>query len=384
MDPIAVHFHEIALKGKNRARFERALRNNLETALKPLGQLRTRSIGGRVIIDGDADADEVFKRSLSVFGVAHSIKAKRIPRDLDAAAELVLEAVRARRPATFRVSTRRHDKRFPHTSLDVDRSIGRHVHEATSIPVKLLGAELDVSVVILDDEILVGVDKERGEGGLPVGTGGRVAALLSGGIDSPVAAWRMMKRGCHVDFVHFHSHPLVDRKSIEKAEELAEILTKWQYTTRLHLVPLADIQTACRLHAPAPLRVILYRRFMVRIAQAIARKYRCRALVTGESLGQVASQTLQNLAAVDAVSRIPILRPLIAMDKQEIVDQAHHIGTFEVSIEPDTDCCQLFMPPKPALHSSDEECKEGEKDLDVDALVKDALSKTEMVTFRWP
>lgn len=384
MDPIAVHFHEIALKGKNRSRFERALRHNLETALKPLGPIRTRSVGGRVLIDGEADEDEVMKRALDVFGVAHAIRATRLPRDLDAAADLVLERVRERSPATFRVCTRRHDKRFPHTSLEVDRLIGARVHEATGIPVKLLGAELEAQVVILDDQILVGIDKQRGEGGLPVGTGGRVATLLSGGIDSPVAAWRMMKRGCHVDFVHFHSHPLVDRKSIEKAEELAEILTRWQYTTRLHLVPLADIQTACRLHAPAPLRVILYRRFMVRIAQVLARKYRCRALVTGESLGQVASQTLSNLAAVDAVSTMPILRPLIAMDKQEIVDQSHRIGTFEVSIEPDTDCCQLFMPPKPALHTSDEECTEGEKELDVAALVKDALAKTETVTFRWP
>lgn len=384
MELIAVHFHEIALKGKNRALFESALRENLKAALSPLGETRVRSVEGRILIETAGDPEEAVERTRQVFGVAHCFRVQRLPRDLDAVAEVVLADVQKRRPASFRVSTRRNDKRFPHTSVEVDRLIGAKVHEQTGIPVKLSGAELNAWVLILADEILVGTDKREGVGGLPVTTGGRVAALLSGGIDSPVAAWRMMKRGCHIDFVHFHSHPLVDRKSIEKAEELVQRLTRWQYRSRLHLVPLAEIQTQTRLHAPEPLRVILYRRFMVRIAERIARRHRCRALVTGESLGQVASQTLSNLSAVDAVATMPMLRPLIGMDKQEIIDQAHRIDTFSVSIEPDQDCCRLFLPPKPALHATDEECTEAEKALDVEGLVADAVKRRETVLLRYP
>lgn len=384
MELIAVHFHEIALKGGNRSSFESTLRTNLRAALAPLGECRVKSVEGRILVETTADPALAVDSMRQVFGVAHCSHVKRMPRDLDAVAAEVLAAVEKRRPSSFRISTRRNDKRFPKTSVDVDRYIGAKVHEATGIPVKLAGAEMNAWVLILADEILVGTDKKEGVGGLPVGTAGRVAALLSGGIDSPVAAWRMMKRGCHVDFVHFHSHPLVDKRSIEKAEELVERLTRWQLTSRLHLIPLAEIQTQVRLHAPEPLRVILYRRFMVRIAERVARRYRCRALATGESIGQVASQTLSNLAAVDAVAELPMLRPLIAMDKQEIIDQAERIDTFSVSIEPDQDCCRLFLPKKPEIHATDQMCIDAEKALDVEGLVKDAMRRREMLTFRWP
>ncbi|MHC4490921.1 MAG: tRNA sulfurtransferase, partial [Planctomycetota bacterium] len=216
-------------------------------------------------------------------------------------------------------------------------------------------------------------------GGLPVGTGGRVAVLMSGGIDSPVAAWRMINRGCRADLLHFHSHPLVDRTTQEKARDLAEILTQWQYRTRLHLVPLAQVQTEVRLHCPERLRVILYRRFMVRIGEWIARRRRCRALVTGESLGQVASQTLSNLATVDAVATLPVLRPLIGMDKQEIVRLAERLETYPISIQPDQDCCRLFVPAHPATKSTPAELEEAERALDVGALAKDAVERTETV-----
>ncbi len=384
MELIAVHFHEVALKGKNRAGFEAMLRANLRTVLEPLGEVRVASVEGRILVETAADPALAVARIREVFGVAQCFHVQRMPRDLDAVAALILAEVERRRPASFRISTRRNDKRFRRTSVDVDRYVGAKVHEATGIPVKLSGAELNAWIIVLKDEILVGTNKLEGAGGLPVGTGGRVAALLSGGIDSPVAAWRMMKRGCHVDFIHFHSHPLVDKKSIEKAEELAERLTRWQYTSRLHLVPLAEVQTQVRLHAPEEMRVLLYRRFMVRIAERIASRYRCRALVTGESIGQVASQTLANLAAVDAVATRPVLRPLVAMDKQEIIQQAERIDTFNVSIEPDQDCCRLFLPPKPALFATAEQCADAEKDLDVEGLVFDAVKRKELVRFRWP
>jgi len=234
-----------------------------------------------------------------------------------------------------------------------------------------------VHLAVLRDEILLAVDKRPGPGGLPVGTGGRVAVLLSGGIDSPVAAWRMINRGCRADLVHFHSWPLVDRTTQEKARDLAAVLSRWQFRSRLHLVPLAEIQKEVRLKAPEALRVILYRRFMVRLAERIAKRRKCRALVTGESLGQVASQTLENLGTVDAVATLPVLRPLIGMDKREIIAAAERLGTYDISIRKDQDCCQLFVPPKPATKSTPWQAENAEAELDVEALVEDALARTE-------
>ncbi|MBX5483552.1 MAG: tRNA 4-thiouridine(8) synthase ThiI [Myxococcaceae bacterium] len=385
MDPISIHFHEIALKGKNRANFERRLQANLQAALGPLGRIKVVRHPGGLLIDGDADPAEVVARAREVCGVAYAMRVKRHPQDdLEGVARTIVEAIRREQPSSFRITSRRRDKSYDLTSERVNQVLGKMVKDATGVPVRLNGAALEAFVVVMDGQTLVGTEKIKAVGGLPVGTAGRVTALLSGGIDSPVAAWRMMKRGCSVDFVHFHSYPRVDRATIEKAEELVERLTRWQYRSKLFLVPLLEIQTAARLQAPEKLRVLLYRRFMVRIAQKIAERRRSRALVTGESVGQVASQTLQNIAAVDAVAKMPVLRPLCGMDKQEIVDQAKQLGTFEISIQPDQDCCQLFLPKHPAVASSDAECAEAEKAMDVDGLVARALAATERLTFRWP
>jgi thiamine biosynthesis protein ThiI len=208
-----------------------------------------------------------------------------------------------------------------------------------------------------------------------------VAALLSGGIDSPVAAWRMINRGCRADFVHFHSHPLVDKTTQEKARDLVAVLTPWQLRSRLYLVPLAEVQKEIRLKAPEAMRVILYRRFMVRIAERLARRRRCRALVTGESLGQVASQTLDNIATVDKVATMPILRPLIGTDKRDIIAMAERLGTFAISVRPDQDCCQLFVPPRPVTKSWPSQAEAAEAALDVAALVEDAAARTEKADF---
>ncbi|HYX92608.1 MAG TPA: THUMP domain-containing protein, partial [Myxococcaceae bacterium] len=301
MDPISIHFHEVALKGRNRAHFELRLRGNISTAVAPLGQFRVNRYPGGLLLEGEGeDRAEVLRRVTQVCGVAYAMPVARLPYDLEAVARGVVDAIRQSGARTFRISARRPDKRHGLGSDKVNQIVGKMVQDATGLPVKLAGADLEAFAYCLPDQILLSTTKLRAVGGLPVGTAGRVAALLSGGIDSPVAAWRMMKRGCRVDFVHFHSYPRVDRTTIEKAQELAEQLTRWQYKTRLHLVPLLEIQTATRLYAPERLRVLIYRRFMVRLAQKIAERRRCRALVTGESVGQVASQTLQNIAAVDA------------------------------------------------------------------------------------
>jgi thiamine biosynthesis protein ThiI len=385
LDPISIHFHEVALKGRNRAHFEHRLRENVLTAVAPIGQFRLDRYPGGLLLEGEAeDRAEVLRRATQVCGVAYAMSVQRLPYDLEAVAGAVVDAIRRHGAKTFRITARRPDKRHGLGSDKVNQLVGQMVKDATQLQVRLSGAELEAFVYCLEDQILLGTAKVRAVGGLPVGTAGRVAALLSGGIDSPVAAWRMMKRGCRVDFVHFHSYPRVDRTTIEKAQELAERLTRWQYRSRLHLVPLLEIQTAARLYAPERLRVLIYRRFMVRLAQKIAQRRRCRALVTGESVGQVASQTLQNIAAVDAVAQLPILRPLCGMDKQEIIDQAEHIGTFETSIQPDQDCCQLFLPRHPSVNATPAECEEAESKMEVDALIHDALSRTTSEEYRWP
>ncbi len=385
LDPISIHFHEVALKGGNRGLFERRLRQNLLTAMAPLGNVRVDRYTGGMLIEGDdVDGAEVLRRALETCGVAHAMPVVRHGADPQAVAQTIIDTIRAERPKNFRITTRRRDKKYHQTSDELNRIIGGLVHTATGVPVKLNGPELEAFVLVYEDQMLVGTKKLRGVGGLPVGTAGKVAVLLSGGIDSPVAAFRMIKRGCRAEFVHFHSYPRVDRATIEKAEELTERLTRFQYRSRLHLVPLLEIQTAIRLAAPERLRVLLYRRFMVRLTEKIALRRGARALVTGESVGQVASQTLQNIAAVDAVANLPILRPLCGSDKQEIIDQAERIGTFETSILPDQDCCQLFLPKSPSTSSSDAECAAAEEKLDVDALVEDALSRIEVKEFFWP
>jgi tRNA uracil 4-sulfurtransferase len=385
LDPISIHFHEVALKGGNRALFERRLRRNIETAVGPLGHFRVNRYPGGLLLEGEGeDRAEVIRRVTQVCGVAHVMPVARLPNDLEAVARAIVETIHESGARTFRITARRPDKQYGLGSDKVNQIVGKMVKDATQIPVKLVGADLEAFVYCLRDQILLSTAKLRAVGGLPVGTAGRVAALLSGGIDSPVAAWRMIKRGCRVDFVHFHSYPRVDRTTIEKAQELAERLTRWQYKTRLHLVPLLEIQTAARLHAPERLRVVIYRRFMVRLAQRIAERRNCRALVTGESVGQVASQTLQNIAAVDAVAELPILRPLCGMDKQEIIDQAQKLGTFETSIQPDQDCCQLFLPRHPSVNATPRECEEAEAKMDVLGLMQDALARTTSEVYRWP
>jgi thiamine biosynthesis protein ThiI len=252
------------------------------------------------------------------------------------------------------------------------------------VRVDLHHAELDVCVEVLPAEAFVYCDRRPGAGGLPVGSSGTVAALMSGGIDSPVAAWRMMKRGCRVVFVHFHSVPYLPDTSQRKVRELVERLTQWQYFSTLYLVPFGEIQREVVLAVPPPARVAIYRRLMVRIAERLGRAAGAAALVTGDSLGQVASQTLQNLASIDAAAGLPILRPLIGMDKLEITAQAEALGTYEISIEPDADCCTLFVPRHPGTRMSREEAAALERPLDVEALVRAGVEGAAVERFDFP
>jgi thiamine biosynthesis protein ThiI len=297
----------------------------------------------------------------------------------------VEQAIAGRAFGSFRITARRAFKTFPLTSVELNRELGAHVlAQRPGCRVSLEHPELNVRVEVLPDEAFVYCDPQPGAGGLPVGTGGTVAALLSGGIDSPVAAWRLMRRGCRVVFVHFHSAPYLPDLSRGKARELVARLTQWQYYSRLFIVPFGEIQREVVLSVPPPARVVVYRRLMVRIAERLARHGGALALVTGESLGQVASQTLPNLTRIDEAASMPILRPLIGMDKLEITEQARALGTFEISIEPDADCCTLFTPRHPATRIEAEALAALEARLDLSRLVTAGVEAAQQELFEFP
>jgi tRNA uracil 4-sulfurtransferase len=383
---ILVHYHEIALKGRNRPFFLGKLADNLRRATADLEGARVRILPGRISLEvpDAASWDLVRERVARVFGVANFARAYDVAPDLEALKAAALGSLRGREFGSFRVTTKRSYKGFPKTSGEIDRELGAAVHQATGVRVNLGQPELTLFVEVLQDRIFYAWEKHKGPGGFPVGTSGRAVALLSGGIDSPVAAHRIMKRGCTVTLAHFHAFPLQDRTTIDKTRELARILTRFQLRTRLLLVPFAAVQQTIVARCPAPLRVVLYRRFMVRIAEALAGRARAKALVTGESLGQVASQTLDNMAVIDEAARGPILRPLVGMDKEEITAEARRIGTFDVSTLPDQDCCQLYVPKSPAVAATLAQVREAEAGLDVPGLVASAAGQAELERFDFP
>ena len=377
---ILVHYGEIALKKGNRPFFTRRLRENLEAAVGPLGVRAVEERMGRFVLrlDSGAAVDEIAARLARTFGVANFATAVRAPRELEPLTAAVEGLVVGRAFESFRITARRADPAYPHKSPELERHLGAVVQRITGARVDLEHPAATVYVEVLPGEALCYMDRVTGPGGLPVGSSGAVTALLSGGIDSPVAAYRMLKRGCRVHFVHFSGQPFHDTRSVEKAQELAGVLATYQGPCRLAVVPFGEIQREVVLGVPAELRVLAYRRLMMRIAGRLAQADGTRALVTGESLGQVASQTLENLAVVESVSPLLVLRPLVGMDKQEIIAGARAIGTYEISIEPDQDCCRLFVPRHPATRATLEHLAAAEKRLDVEALVEQGVSKAQV------
>jgi len=387
-----IHYHELALKGRNRPFFEQRLARNIRSAVRDVGGKQVDTLQGRirVILQPDASWPLVRERLARVFGIANFSLAQSAPFDddttrlLDPLKSAIGEAIQDVAFATFRVSAKRSDKRLPMTSMDVEREIGAHVCQITGKAVDLRQPDVTIHIETLIKDAYYFLHREEGAGGLPIGTSGKVACLLSGGIDSPVAAYRLMKRGCPAVFIHFHGRPYVSRASEEKVRELAELLTRYQSNSRLYLVPFGDIQRQIVLGAPSAFRIVLYRRMMIRIAEELARRERCWALVTGDSLGQVASQTAENISVVEEASGLPILRPLIGMDKLEITQQAQKIGTFQTSIEPDEDCCRLFVPPHPSTRSELDHIHKIERGFDLIALVKQGLDNVELADLTFP
>jgi thiamine biosynthesis protein ThiI len=381
-----VHYAEISLKGGNRPLFLRHLRQNLERATSDLGVGPVRRLPGRLVLDleGQVDPATVCDRAARVCGVASVSPGLAVESSLAAMKDAVAALVEGRHFRSFRITARRAFKTYPKTSVELNRELGALVLTLVPTRVDLGNPELNIHVEVLPNEAFVYADRIPGPGGLPVGVSGTVAALLSGGIDSPVAAWRMMKRGCRVLFVHFHSVPYLPATSQAKARALGERLTAWQYESRLFLVPFGEIQREVVLSVPPPVRVVVYRRLMVRIAEALGRRHGAQALVSGESLGQVASQTLTNVARIDEAAAMPILRPLIGMDKLEIVGEAKRLGTYEVSIEPDADCCTLFTPRHPATAVSPVDLARAESRLDLARLVNQGCEGAVIERFTFP
>jgi thiamine biosynthesis protein ThiI len=381
-DVILIRYGELALKGRNRDLFEEALVRSVKSILRPFGKTKVRRSYGRMYVElHGEDAQAVMERLQRVFGISSFSPTIQVEADEETIRQKALELVKQLQPQprTFRVETRRADKRFPKTSMEVSRMVGTHIlRNIPEIKVDVHNPEVTVNIEIRAEGTYISCETIAGPGGLPVGASGKVLLLLSGGIDSPVAGWMMMKRGVTLEAIHFHSYPFTSERALQKVRDLAQKLALWGGTIRLHVVPFTEIQTAIREKCPEDYLITIMRRFMMRIAERIAEKTGALALSTGESLGQVASQTLESMDTINKVVSIPILRPLIGMDKTEITEIARRIDTYELSILPYEDCCTIFTPKNPVTRPKPYVAARFEEKLDVEALVEDAVNRTEV------
>ncbi len=377
-----IRYGEIALKGKNRSFFERTLFNNLKSALKGL-DTRVFRMHGRFLVTGPAaEEEEITGRLSRVFGVVSVSIVTTAPLDLEAIKEKALELVESRPlPGdSFKVEARRSNKSFPLTSPELNRIIGAAILEThPRLKVDLHDPSFRVFIEVGSKEAYLYHDRVAGPGGLPVGVTGRALLLLSGGIDSPVAGWMAMKRGLSLEALHFHSYPFTGQRSREKVIDLCRNLSLSGGKIRLHLVSVTDIQKEIHTRCPSELGIILLRRMMMRIAEKLSHSRGLQALVTGESLGQVASQTLESMMVIDSVTSMLILRPLLGMDKHDIITLAEKTGTYEISIRPYEDCCTLFLPRHPATRPRKEKVVGAEAALDITGLTAAALDSVEAV-----
>ena len=406
---VLVRFGEIALKGDNRRQFEQALARNLAARVRPLGPFAVRTLYGRMVLeperplpDGAGLVERAARAASCVFGVVGAVPALQVPLEVEhicrAARQLVAAwlglaatgpaeppnaaaAASQAPPVPFKVNSRRANRQFPLDSLELNRVVGADLlrHFGPRLRVDVHHPRLQVHVEVREREAFVYDGEHPGPGGLPVGVSGRALALVSGGIDSPVAAWMGMKRGLEVDLLHFHAIPFTTQQARDKVVRLAAALARWHSPLRVFMVRFTEVQKEIYARCPHPLGVILMRRMMLRIADGLADRFGHEALITGENLGQVASQTLRSLSVVNQAARRLVLRPLVGWDKEEIIRQARTIGTYPISIEPFEDCCTLFVARHPATHPTLEAVQEAEARLDVPSLVQAAADSLEVV-----
>ena len=376
---------EMVLKGLNRRTFEERLMGNARRRLQKYGKFRIYSRQSITYVEpkeAGCDMDGAFATLSRLFGVVGLSRAKACEKTpeaiLETAKTYLHDDLMAAR--TFKVESKRSDKTFPLTSIQLSQYVGGELNEAfPHIQADMHHPELTVHVDVRDFAAYVHGDPAPGAGGLPVGVGGKAVSLLSGGIDSPVASWMMAKRGVALEMVHFFSYPYTSPEAKDKVLTLAQLLTPWCGRLTVHVVPFTKIQEQLRLHCPEALFTLLMRRFMMRISERVAQRVGAHGLITGESLGQVASQTMEAMAVTGQVCTLPVFRPLVGMDKEEIVRTARKIGTFETSILPYEDCCTVFTPRHPKTHPKLEEITEAEAALDIEALVEEAVQGIERV-----
>lgn len=382
---ILIHYHEIGLKGKNRGRFERRLMTNITRALKDVPCGKVERLSGRMMLSltPESPIDVIRERLLTVFGIANFSEAVVAKRNIEAIRETAWALAQKADFESFKIVTRRGDKTFPLNSDQINRDVGKHIQTLSGARVLMDNPDLTCFIEIAPQRIFIYAEKIPAPGGLPVGSNERAVSLISSGIDSPVASYKIMKRGVKLTYVHFHSQPYTNRNSQRNTEDLVRLLTRHQYVSDLYLVPFVEIQRHIMTRAPASYRVILYRRAMLRIAEAIAEKVDAQALVTGENVGQVASQTLSNMRAIEEVTPLPILRPLAGDNKEEIINEARRIGTYQISIEPYEDCCSVFVPKHPETRANLERVREIESTLDFAPLIAQTLEQTECKTFKF-
>lgn len=381
---ILIHYHEIGLKGKNRGRFERLLMTNINRALKGLPRGNVQRLSGRMMLalTSESPVEVICERLATVFGIANFSEAIAVNREIEAIRETAWALARKTDFASFKIATKRGDKTFPLNSEQINRDVGHHIQTLSGARVQMDAPDLTCFIEIAPQRIFVYAKKIPAPGGLPVGAGERAVSLISSGIDSPVASYKLMKRGVALTYVHFHSQPYTNRNSQRNTEDLVRLLNRHQFASDLYLVPFVEIQRHIMTRAPASYRVILYRRAMLRIAEAIAEKVGAQALVTGENVGQVASQTLSNMRAIEEVTALPILRPLAGDNKEEIIALARRIGTYDISIEPYEDCCSVFVPKHPETRADLEKVHAIESALDLAPLIAQTLAQTERETFK--
>lgn len=383
-----VHYHEVGLKGRNRASFEHRLLSNMEAALVAFELKEVCRISGHLLVvfenaDDLEPAADILLQVPGVARVSRGWRCAREPEEYNRCAELAM--MDCGEFESFKVVARRSNTDYPIDSMQLNQLVGAHLCAfAPDKKVKMKDPDVKVHVEIIQGSAYVFSRSDRGIGGLPVGSAGKVVSLMSGGIDSPVATWKLMKRGAVIVGVHFSGAPVTDDASEYIVDDIAHALAPAGGIGRMYTVPFGKYQKAIASECPPPLRIVLYRRLMFRVAQGIARIERAKALVTGESLGQVASQTLENIAAVNAAVDIPVLRPLIGSDKLEIIDVAKRIGTFEISSRPADDCCTLFMPRSPETHARIVDCERAEQDVPIDAWVEEILSNLEYRDYSCP
>ena len=385
-DTILCHYAEVGLKLGNRRFFENWLRQNIKAALNraiPDKKFTVRRLYGRIMVELDDDPiknqEEITQALSSTFGLAYFAFGKYVVQEIKGIREMAFAALQDKEFDTFKIKTRRPDQQFLFTAQQVNEDVGAFILSKMDKTVQLKDPDITCYIDIVQGSVYIYTEKIPGPGGLPTGANGKVVGLLSGGIDSPVASILAMKRGASVIFVHFHSVPLTTEESIEKVKQITTVLSHYQSRIHLYLIALTPIQKEILVKTKEKYRIILYRRFMFRIAEIIARKEKARALVTGESLGQVASQTLENIAVIETVSSMPILRPLIGLDKQEIMDLAKEYGTYDISILPDQDCCSLFLPKNPATKAKKQFIEAEEENLAMDNLVQEAIDSIDII-----